>query len=67
MESSIPTNQHYRDVHVISSRKPTQIITLTSDAPICPIQALRYVDDNCVGSGEPGEVIEVKTFLGGEN
>lgn len=59
--------QYTREVHINSSRKPTQVITLTSDAPICEIDALRYVDDNCVGLREPGEAIEIKTFLGDRN
>jgi len=55
--------QHTRKVYINSSRKPTQVITLTSDVPIGEIEALRYVDDNCVGSREPGEAIEIKTFF----
>ncbi|MEG4273823.1 MULTISPECIES: hypothetical protein [unclassified Microcoleus] len=59
--------QHTREVHINSSRKPTQVITLTSDTPICPIDALRYVDENFSVSREPGEVVELKTFLGDGN
>jgi hypothetical protein len=67
MKASASTNQHRRDVHVISSRKPTQVITLYSDGEICPIDALKYVEKNCISSSEPGEIVELKTFLGGKN
>jgi hypothetical protein len=59
--------QQRRDVHIISSRKPTRVITLYSDGEICAIDALKYVENNCVSLPEPGEVVQLKTFLGGSN
>ncbi|MEG4577565.1 hypothetical protein QUA56_33605 [Microcoleus sp. N3A4] len=57
------TNQHYRDVHVISSRKPTEVVRCYSDEPICPINALKAVEATLPPS-EPGEVKQLKTFFG---
>ena len=60
------TPKHYRDVHVISSRHPTRIVTVYSDCEICEIDALRAVDDK-LPTPEPGESRQIKTFLGGSS
>ena len=65
MTNPTSKNQHYKDVHVISSRHPTQVITLYSDSEICEIDALRAVADK-LPAPEPGESRQIKTFFGGE-
>lgn len=55
-------NQHYRNVQVISSRKPTEVIRCYSDEPICSIDALRAVDKQ-IAAPELGEVRQIKAFL----
>lgn len=56
-------NQHYRDVHIISSRKPTEVVRCYSDEPIDAIDALKAVDAK-LPSSETGEVRQLKTFIG---
>ena len=58
-----PKNQYRKDVHVISSRHPTQIVTVYSDSEICEIDALRAVD-NELPAPELGESRQIKTFFG---
>ena len=55
--------QHQKEVHIISSRHPTQIVTVYSDREIDMIDALRAVDDE-LPAPEPGESREIKTFFG---
>ena len=56
-------DQHQRDVHIISSRHPTRIVTVYSDCEIDEIDALRAVDDE-LPAPEPGESRQIKTFFG---
>lgn len=56
-------NQHYRDVHIISSRNETKVIRCYSDEPVDAIDALRAVDAKLPPS-ETGEVRQLKTFIG---
>ena len=58
-------DQYQKDVHIISSRHPTRIITVYSDCEIDEIDALRAVDDK-LPTPEPGESREIKTFFGGK-
>lgn len=64
--STTPKNQHFRDVHVVSSRNPTRIFRCEADSEICPIDALRVVADS-LPPIEPGEHRQIKTFLGEAN
>jgi hypothetical protein len=66
MESSTSKNQHFRDVHVVSSRHPTRIFRCEADSEVCAIAALRTVADSLLAP-EPGEHREIKTFLEGNN
>lgn len=58
-----PQNTYYREVHVISSRRSTQIFTVYGDTEVCPIAALKAVERQ-LPPPEPGETVEIKTYLG---
>ena len=61
--STTPKNQHFRDVHVISSRNPTRIFRCEADSEIWEIDALRTIADK-LPAPEPGEHRQIKTFFG---
>lgn len=65
MTNSTSKNQHFRDVHVVSSRHPTRIFRCEADSEVCAIDARRAVADK-LPAPEPGESREIKTFIGGE-
>jgi hypothetical protein len=66
MKNSTPTNQHFRDVHVISSRKPTEVIRVYSDAEIDAYDALNAAERN-LPAPQLGECRYLKVYCGGSN
>ncbi|MEG4838382.1 hypothetical protein [Microcoleus sp. B9-D4] len=56
-------NTHSRKVYVRSSRHPTKVFTVYGDTEVCAIRALKEVE-NQLPRPEPGETVEIKTYLG---
>jgi len=58
-----PQNTHCREVHVISSRRATRTFKVYGDTEVGPLRALKEVAAQ-ISPAEPGETIEIKTYLG---
>ncbi|MEG4503877.1 hypothetical protein QUA81_13520 [Microcoleus sp. F6_B4] len=60
-----PVNTHFRQVYVRSSRRSsgTQVFTVYGDNEVCAIRSLKEVEAQ-LPRPEPGETVEIKTYLG---
>jgi hypothetical protein len=59
-----PQNTHSRKVYVSSSRRRgTQVFTVYGDTEVCAILAMKEVERQ-LPRPEPGETVEIKTYLG---
>jgi hypothetical protein len=57
-------NRHSRKVYVTSSRGTgTKIFTVYGDNEVCAIRAMKEVELQ-IPRPEPGETVEIKTYLG---
>lgn len=58
-----PVNTHSRQVYVRSSRRGVRVFTVYGDNEVCAIRALKEVEAQ-LPRPEPGEEVEIKTYLG---
>jgi hypothetical protein len=57
-------NRYSRKVYVTSSRgQETQVFTVYGDTEVCAIRAMKEVERQ-LPRPEPGETVEIKTYLG---